>query len=221
MTNGFAIVGYAARFPGAADADEFWDVLRQGRDAVSEIPSDRWNLDEFYDPDPDAPGKFVTRRAGLIENIDDFDAPFFGVSPREAVFMDPQHRILLETSWQALEHSGLRPRALAGSRTGVFMGLSTHDYLGLMSHNLASKTSRPTSAPAPRLPPRSVASAIASASKAPPSRSTRPAAPHWSRCTRPPGAEGRRVQPGAGRRRQRPAQPGDDDQLLPGTHAGA
>ena len=62
--SGFAIVGYAARFPGAADADEFWEVLRHGRDAVSEIPGDRWDLDEYYDPDPDAPGKFVTRRAG-------------------------------------------------------------------------------------------------------------------------------------------------------------
>ena len=131
--SGFAIVGYAARFPGAADVDEFWDVLRQGRDAVSEIPSDRWNLDDYYDPDPDTPGKFATRRAGLIDDVGGFDAPFFGVSPREAVFMDPQHRLLLETAWQAVEHSGIAPSSLAGTKSGVFMGISTQDYLTLLT----------------------------------------------------------------------------------------
>ncbi len=131
--SGFAIVGYAARFPGAADADEFWDVLQQGRDAVSEIPGDRWNLDDYYDPDPDTPGKFATRRAGLIEDVGGFDAPFFGVSPREAVFMDPQHRLLLETAWQAVEHSGTAPSSLAGTKSGVFMGISTQDYLTLLT----------------------------------------------------------------------------------------
>jgi acyl transferase domain-containing protein/acyl carrier protein len=135
--SGFAIVGYAARFPGAPDTAEFWEVLRQGRDAVSEIPDDRWNLDEFYDPDPDAPGKFVTRRAGLIEGIDGFDAPFFGVSTREAEFMDPQHRLLLETAWQAVEHSGTAPSALAGSKTAVYMGISTQDYLCLLTDALS------------------------------------------------------------------------------------
>ena len=135
--SGFAIVGYAARFPGAADTDEFWEVLRQGRDAVSEIPADRWDLDVYYDPDPDAPGKFATRRAGLIEDIDGFDAPFFGVSTREAVFMDPQHRLLLETAWQAVEHSGTAPSSLAGSKTGVFIGISTQDYLCALTDALS------------------------------------------------------------------------------------
>ena len=137
MADGFAVVGYALRFPGAADPDEFWDVLQQGRDAVSEIPSDRWNLDELYDADPDAPGKFVTRRAGLIEDISGFDAPFFGVSTREAVFMDPQHRLLLETAWRAVEHSGTPPSALAGTKTGVFMGLTMQDYLMLLTKALS------------------------------------------------------------------------------------
>lgn len=135
-TSGFAIVGYAARFPGAADADEFWDVLRQGRDAVSDVPRDRWDVDEFFDPDPDAPGKMVARRAGFIEDVTGFDAPFFGVSTREVRLMDPQHRLLLETAWQAVEHSGTAPMALANSNTGVFMGLSTHDYLGMASDEL-------------------------------------------------------------------------------------
>ena len=132
----FAIVGYAARFPGAADADAFWRVLAEGRDAVSEVPHDRWDVDEFFDPDPDAPGKVVTRRAGFIDDVAGFDAPFFGISAREARAMDPQHRLLLETAWQAVEHSGTAPTALANTNTGVFVGLSTHDYLGMASDEL-------------------------------------------------------------------------------------
>ncbi|MDP7704960.1 SDR family NAD(P)-dependent oxidoreductase [Mycobacterium sp. TY815] len=133
---GFAIVGYAARFPGAGDAAEFWDLLREGRDAVSEVPPERWDADEFYDPDPDAPGKVVTRRAGFIDDVTGFDAPFFGLSAREVRLMDPQHRLLLETAWRAVEHSGTAPTALANTNTGVFIGLSTHDYLGMASDEL-------------------------------------------------------------------------------------
>ncbi|WP_116374612.1 type I polyketide synthase [Mycobacterium sp. MFM001] len=132
----FAIVGYAARFPGAANTDEFWDVLRHGRDAVSEVPQERWDADEFFDPDPDAPGKVVTRRAGFVDDVTGFDAPFFGMSAREVRLMDPQHRILLETAWRAVEHSGTAPTALANTNTGVFVGLSTHDYLGMASDEL-------------------------------------------------------------------------------------
>ncbi|WP_293342731.1 type I polyketide synthase [Mycobacterium sp.] len=133
---GFAVVGYAARFPGAADANEFWDVLRQGRDAVSEVPQDRWDAEEFYDPDPGAPGKMVTRRAGFVDDVTGFDASFFAVSVREAMLMDPQHRLLMETAWRAVEHSGTAPSALTGTRTGVFVGLSTHDYLGMISGDM-------------------------------------------------------------------------------------
>lgn len=132
----FAIVGYAARFPGAADADEYWDVLREGREAISEVPSDRWNADDFFDPEPGAPGKVVTRRAGFVDDVTGFDAPFFGMSTREVRLMDPQHRILLETAWRAVEHSGTAPTALAGTNTGVFVGLATHDYLGMASDEL-------------------------------------------------------------------------------------
>ncbi|WP_435405254.1 beta-ketoacyl synthase N-terminal-like domain-containing protein [Mycolicibacterium farcinogenes] len=91
-TAGFAVIGYAARFPGAPDAEAFWDVLREGRDAVSEIPQDRWDADEFFDPEPGSPGKVVTRRAGFVDDVTGFDAPFFGMSTREVRLMDPQHR---------------------------------------------------------------------------------------------------------------------------------
>ncbi|WP_275571811.1 type I polyketide synthase [Mycolicibacterium vanbaalenii] len=132
----FAIVGYAARFPGAPDADAFWDVLREGRDAISDVPRDRWDAEEFFDPEPGAPGKVVTRRAGFVDDVTGFDAPFFGMSTREVRMMDPQHRLLLETAWRAVEHSGTAPTALAGSNTGVFVGLATHDYLGMASDEL-------------------------------------------------------------------------------------
>jgi acyl transferase domain-containing protein len=132
----FAIVGYAARFPGAPGADEFWDVLREGRDAISEVPKDRWDVDEFFDPEPGVPGKVVTRRAGFVDDVTGFDAPFFGMSTREVRFMDPQHRLLLETAWRAVEHSGTAPTALANTNTGVFVGLATHDYLGMASDEL-------------------------------------------------------------------------------------
>ena len=86
----------------------------EGRDAVSEVPEDRWDVDEFFDPDPGAPGKIVTRRAGFIDDVAGFDAPFFGMSAREVRMMDPQHRLLLETAWRAVEHSGTAPSALGG-----------------------------------------------------------------------------------------------------------
>ncbi|MBA0048104.1 type I polyketide synthase [Mycobacteroides sp. LB1] len=132
----FAIIGYAARFPGAADADEFWDVLREGRDAISEVPADRWDVDEFFDPEPGVPGKIVTRRAGFVDDVTGFDAPFFGMSTREVRLMDPQHRLLLEMAWRAVEHSGTAPTALENTNTGVFVGLATHDYLGMASDEL-------------------------------------------------------------------------------------
>ncbi|MFI5506558.1 SDR family NAD(P)-dependent oxidoreductase [Mycobacterium sp. NPDC051804] len=132
----FAIVGYAARFPGAPDADGFWEVLREGRDAISEVPEDRWDVDEFFDAEPGASGKVITRRAGFVDDVTGFDAPFFGMSTREVRLMDPQHRILLETAWRAIEHSGTAPTSLAESNTGVFVGLATHDYLGMASDEL-------------------------------------------------------------------------------------
>src|SRR5262249_61424340 len=111
-------------------------VRRGGPDAGSEVPQDRWDVDEFFDPDPDAPGKIVSRRAGFVDDVTGFDAPFFGLSKRESMLIDPQHRLLLETAWRAVEHSGTAPSALANTQTGVVMGLGTHDYLQLISEEI-------------------------------------------------------------------------------------
>jgi acyl transferase domain-containing protein/acyl-CoA synthetase (AMP-forming)/AMP-acid ligase II/acyl carrier protein len=123
-----AIIGIGCRFPGADGPAAFWRLLADGVDATSEIPSDRWDADVFYDPDPSAPGTAVSRRGGFLNGVDQFDSQFFGISPRESAQMDPQQRLLLETSWEAMEDGGQVPEHLAGSRTGVFVGISTNDY---------------------------------------------------------------------------------------------
>jgi acyl transferase domain-containing protein len=124
-----AIVGIGCRFPGGADTPErFWELLRDGVDAIREVPAERWSIDDYFDPDPDAPGKMNTRWGGFLSNIDGFDPHFFGVSPREAHSMDPQQRLLLEVTWEALEHAGISADQVAGSRTGVFIGMSAGDY---------------------------------------------------------------------------------------------
>jgi acyl transferase domain-containing protein/acyl carrier protein len=124
-----AVVGVGCRFPGGVDSPAaFWDVLSQGVDAVGEVPADRWDMDAFFDADPDAPGKMYTRAGHFLTGVDSFDAGFFGVSPREAVSLDPQQRLLLEVAWAALEDAGQVPARLAGSRTGVFVGIGTDDY---------------------------------------------------------------------------------------------
>jgi acyl transferase domain-containing protein/acyl carrier protein len=124
-----AIVGMACRFPGDADSPAaFWELLRGGVDAIREVPPDRWDIDAFYDPDPEAPGHMATRFGGFLANVDRFDAALFGISPREAVSMDPQQRLLLEVGWEALEDAGEAPDALGGSSTGVFVGVCNADY---------------------------------------------------------------------------------------------
>jgi acyl transferase domain-containing protein/NADPH:quinone reductase-like Zn-dependent oxidoreductase/acyl carrier protein len=124
-----AIVGAACRFPGGVNTlDALWQLLETSGDAIEETPATRWPLDEWYDPDPQAPGKMYTRWMGALANIDQFDAGFFGISPVEAASLDPQQRLLLEVSWHALDHAGIPARTLAGSSTGVFIGISTNDY---------------------------------------------------------------------------------------------
>ncbi len=123
-----AIVGLSCRFPGAPDAEAFWDLLEGGREAIAEIPAVRKGLAAPYDPEPGKPGFTSTRWAGLIEGIDRFDAGFFGIAPREADAMDPQQRLLLEVAWEALEAAGETRERLAGSATGVYVGISTFDY---------------------------------------------------------------------------------------------
>jgi myxalamid-type polyketide synthase MxaE and MxaD len=133
-----AVVGMACRFPGGADSPEaFWELLINGVDAVSEIPKDRWDIDRYYDPDPSAPGKMSTRSGGFLDHVDRFDAQFFGLAPREAARMDPQHRLVLEVSWEALENAGQSTDRLAASDTGVFIGMTTNDFWWLQVTDVA------------------------------------------------------------------------------------
>ena len=128
-----AIVGMACRFPGGVNTpDDYWDLLEHKRHAVSEIPSQRMALDTIFDSKPQTPGKTYSRSAGMLDSPGDFDPEFFGVSPREAVSMDPQHRLLLEATWEALESAGIDPKGLAGQHAGVFVGISTSEYAQLL-----------------------------------------------------------------------------------------
>ena len=132
-----AIIGLGCRFPGAAGPEAYWQLLRQGVDAVGEVPKDRWNAAAFYDEDPDAPGRMTTRWGGFLNEVDRFDAEFFGIKPLEAERIDPQQRLLLEVAWEALEDAGMAPDRLTGSRTGVFVGISHCDYDRIIFRDLA------------------------------------------------------------------------------------
>jgi amino acid adenylation domain-containing protein len=155
-----AIIGIGCRFPGGANTpDAFWELLRDGVDAVREMPTGRWNADAFYHPDPDAPGKTYVRHGAFLDDVRGFDAEFFGITPREAARLDPQQRLLLETSWEALEDAGLSPDTLGarpdgaiastidsarglqrpvttGVSTGVFIGAMSTDYGHRQAHRL-------------------------------------------------------------------------------------
>ena len=129
-----AIVGIGCRFPGgAASPLSYWELLARGGDAIVDAPPDRNDLHALFDPDPGRPGSVYVRRGGYLDAIDRFDAGFFGISPREARRIDPQQRLLLEVAWEALEDGGLPADGLAGSRTGVFVGISGHDYADMQS----------------------------------------------------------------------------------------
>jgi myxalamid-type polyketide synthase MxaB len=134
-TQPIAIIGIGCRFPGANTPEAFWQLLCNGKEAITEIPRERWDTDTFYDSNPSTPGKMYTRWGGFVDDVDQFDAHFFGISPREAGCMDPQQRLLLEVTWEALENAGVAPERLAGTQTGVFIGISTDDYYRLQSRD--------------------------------------------------------------------------------------
>ncbi|GAA4624848.1 type I polyketide synthase [Actinoallomurus vinaceus] len=123
-----AVIGMACRMPGEVDSpDDLWRLLIEKRDPVREGPFDRWDIDAFYDPDRETPGRSNTRWAATLDDIAGFDAAFFGISPAEAASMDPQHRLLLEASWEALEYAGMPPRDVTGTQGGVFVGIWSQD----------------------------------------------------------------------------------------------
>ena len=135
-----AIIGIGCRFPKAKSPEAFWQLLYNGIDAISEVPSDRWNIDDYYSPDPNEPGKMSTRYGGFLEQVDQFDPSFFSISPREAERIDPHQRLVLEVSWEALENAGIVPATLAGTQTGVFVGCGNYDYGLLLSKDLNQVT---------------------------------------------------------------------------------
>ncbi|CFB92490.1 phenolpthiocerol synthesis type-I polyketide synthase PPSB [Mycobacterium tuberculosis] len=129
-----AVVGIGCRFPGDVDGPEsFWDFLVAGRNAISTVPADRWDAEAFYHPDPLTPGRMTTKWGGFVPDFAGFDAEFFGITPREAAAMDPQQRMLLEVAWEALEHAGIPPDSLGGTRTAVMMGVYFNEYQSMLA----------------------------------------------------------------------------------------
>lgn len=124
-----AIIGLSCRFPGGANTPEaYWELLQAGRDVVTEVPAERWNTADYTDPQFEGTGQAVNWYGGFLDQVDQFDPQFFGISPREAETMDPQQRLVLEVSWEALERAGQPPDKLKGSQTGIFIGITTNDY---------------------------------------------------------------------------------------------
>ena len=136
QTEPIAILGMGCRFPGGQNPEELWQLLLSGKDAISEVPKDRWDIDALYDPVVSSPGKVPSRRGGFLTGLDGMDAAFFGISPREAPHVDPRQRLMLEIAWEALEDAGIPPDSLARSRTGVFVATLTNDYDHLLFNDL-------------------------------------------------------------------------------------
>ncbi|WP_394839240.1 type I polyketide synthase [Pendulispora rubella] len=136
-TEPIAVVGIGCRLPGGIhDSDALWQWLDEGKDAVTEVPRERWDNERFFDSDRAAPGKISTRHGAFLDSIDGFDPGFFGISPREAIWMDPQHRVLLEVAWEAIEHAGIPIQTMARTQTGVFIGITGNDYIQEQNANI-------------------------------------------------------------------------------------
>ena len=126
-----AVVGMACRLPGGIDSPQkLWEALMRGDDLITEVPADRWDIEEYYDPQRGVPGRSISRWGAFLDEPTVFDAPFFGLDDAKAARIDPQHRLLMETSWEAIEHAGIDPTSLAGSSTGVYLGISHDDHTG-------------------------------------------------------------------------------------------
>ncbi|CDZ76614.1 Polyketide synthase PksN [Legionella massiliensis] len=138
-----AVIGMSCVFPGANDVNEFWDNLIQGRDSVTDIPAERFDINDYYSPIQGQKGGICTRKGGFIEGIDQFDAAFFNISPKEAELLDPQQRLLLKHTWLAFENANINVSDLVSSNTGVFIGISTHDYEHCIYENTDSKSISP------------------------------------------------------------------------------
>ncbi len=133
-----AVVGMSGRFPGASNIEEFWLNIERGVDSVTEIPEDRWALDQCYDTDHNIPNKSYSKWGGFLEGVDQFDPLFFNISPKEAELMDPQQRLFLEEAWKAIEDAGYAPKTLSGANCGVFVGVATGDYQNELQKNNAN-----------------------------------------------------------------------------------
>jgi acyl transferase domain-containing protein len=133
--NPIAIIGIGCRFPSANNPESFWQLIRRGGHAITEIPAERWPLESYYHPDRTVPGKMNTCWGGFLENIAHFDADFFQISPREAERIDPQHRLLLEVAWEVLENAAIEAKSLTKSRTGVFIGMGMSDYARMINED--------------------------------------------------------------------------------------
>lgn len=139
-----AIIGIGCRLPGGGDnPDNFWNLLANSMDAIRPVPKDRWDLNAFYDSEPGKAGKLYVREGGFLDQVDQFDPHFFGISPREAEVMDPQQRLLLEVCWEALEDAGIPGEQVDGTKTGVFVGICSHDYGDVQAQPCERKTTNP------------------------------------------------------------------------------
>ena len=180
-----AIVAVSCRFPGAPDPEAFWELLSGGVDAIREVPEDRFDIDEFYDPDPETPGKTYTRFGGFLDGIDGFDPEFFGISPREAVWIEPQQRLMLETVWEGLERAGLSAGGACAAAEPASSWAWPPTSTRICCPRSRSTRSSRTSSPATRSTPFPVGSPSRSDSKDRRWRSTPRAARPWWPSIRP------------------------------------